>query len=256
LQLSGRWYTHDDEHVIAVREHAHLARRKRVAIVQSCYIPWKGYFDMINLADEFILYDDVQYTRRDWRNRNKMKTANGTVWLTIPVNVKGRYSQKIRETTISDPDWASKHWKSVVQWYSKAEYFRRYENQFEELYLNCQEHYLSMVNYRFLSAICGVLGIRTTLSWSSDYELVEGKTERLVALCKQAGAAEYISGPAARGYIDEKLFADAGITLRWMDYSGYPEYAQLFPPFEHKVSIIDLVLNEGPNAPKYMKSFS
>jgi len=227
-----------------------------VAIVQSCYIPWKGYFDMVNLADEFILYDDVQYTRRDWRNRNRIKTANGIVWLTIPVNVKGRYSQKIRETTISDPDWARKHWKSIVQWYSKAEYFHRYEKQFAELYLGCQEQYLSMVNHRFLSAICDALGIRTTLSWSADYELVEGKTERLVALCNQAGAAEYISGPAARGYIDEELFADAGIALRWMDYSGYPEYNQLFPPFEHRVSIIDLLLNEGPNATSYMKSFS
>ena len=227
-----------------------------MAIVQSCYIPWKGYFDMVNLADEFILYDDVQYTRRDWRNRNRIKTANGIVWLTIPVNVKGRYSQKIRETTISDPDWARKHWKSIVQWYSKAEYFHRYEKQFAELYLGCQEQYLSMVNHRFLSAICDALGIRTTLSWSADYELVEGKTERLVALCNQAGAAEYISGPAARGYIDEELFADAGIALRWMDYSGYPEYNQLFPPFEHRVSIIDLLLNEGPNATSYMKSFS
>ncbi len=228
---------------------------KKVAIVQSNYIPWKGYFDLINLVEEFILLDEVQYTRRDWRNRNKIKTPNGLMWLTIPVTIKGRYFQRIRETVIADPEWNRRHWKSIGHNYSRAKCFYEYRELFEDLYLGCSERFLSQINYRFLSAICEILGINTKLSWSMDYRLIEGKTERLVDLCKQAGATEYISGPTAKGYIDEELFRQEGIMLQYMDYSGYPEYDQLFPPFDHHVSIIDLIFNEGPNAPTYMKSF-
>jgi hypothetical protein len=113
---------------------------------------------------------------------------------------------------------------------------------------------LSQVNYKFLTAICELLGITTKLAWSSEYRLVEGKTERLIDLCKQAGANEYLSGPTARGYIDEELLRSEEIALRYMDYSGYPEYTQLYPPFESHVSIIDLIFNEGPEATGYMKS--
>lgn len=229
---------------------------KRVAILQSNYIPWKGYFDLINSVDEFILYDDMQYTKRDWRNRNRVKTPRGPVWLTIPVEVKGKYLQKIKDTVISDASWTRHHWETIVHNYGRAPCFRDYRPAFEALYLECRETSLSAINYRFLSALCGMLGIRTRMSWSMDYKLAEGKTERLVELCRQAGASEYLSGPAAREYIDPDLFAVAGITLRYMDYSGYPEYPQLHPPFVHEVSIMDLILNVGPEAPKYMKSFS
>lgn len=228
---------------------------KKIAIVQSNYIPWKGYFDLINLADEFILYDDMQYTRRDWRNRNKIKTPNGAKWLTIPVEVKGKYSQKIKDTIISDLKWNLKHWKSIVHNYSKAKYFPDYKDLFEELYLGLNDKFLSQINYQFLTTICEILGINTKLSWSMDYQLVEGKTERLVDLCKQTSATEYISGPSAKGYIDDDLFKKEEIVVRYIDYSGYPEHNQLYPPFEHAVSIIDLIFNEGPNATKYMKSF-
>ncbi len=229
---------------------------KRVAIVQSNYIPWKGYFDLMNLVDEFILYDDVQYTRRDWRNRNKIKTPRGLRWLTIPVRVKGRYYQKVRETEVSDLGWGETHWQSIVHNYSRAGHFDTYRDLFEELYLGQSESFLSRINYRFLTAICRLLGIRTKLAWSMDYAITEGeKTERLVDLCKQAGATEYLSGPAAKAYMKEGLFEDEGIALRYMDYSGYPEYNQLFPPFEHGVSIVDLIFNEGPDAPRYMRSF-
>jgi hypothetical protein len=228
---------------------------KKVAIVQSNYIPWKGYFDLINSVDEFILYDDMQYTRRDWRNRNVIKTSQELIWLTIPVQAKGKYLQKIRETVISEPEWGRRHWKTIVHNYSKAEYFRCYEQRFEELYLGCQETFLSGINYRFLAALCQILGIKTTLSWSMDYQLIEGKTERLIDLCHQAGATVYISGPSAKGYLDETLFGEAGIAVQYMNYANYPEYGQLFPPFVHQVSIIDLIFNAGPNAPGYMLSF-
>jgi len=228
---------------------------KTIAIVQSNYIPWKGYFDLINSVDEFILFDDMQYTRRDWRNRNKIKAANGLLWLTIPVEVNGKYFQKIRDTVISDSAWNRKHWKSILHNYSKAKYFHTFKEPFYELYQTSNEKSLSQINHRFLTLICRILGITTKISWSMDYHLIEGKTERLVDLCKQAGATEYVSGPAAKGYIDEELFEKEGIMLRYMDYSGYPKYEQLFPPFEHAVSIIDLIFNEGPQARNYMKSF-
>ena len=225
---------------------------KRVAIVQSNYIPWKGYFDLIRQVDEFILFDDMQYTRRDWRNRNRIKTPAGARWLTIPVEVKGKYFQAIKDTVVGDPAWNRQHWRLIVQNYSKARYFRDYKDCFEELYLGATDHFLSQINYHFLAAICRLLGITTKLSWSWDYEITEGKTERLISLCRQAGAAEYLSGPSATGYIDEDLFRQQGIKLRYMDYTGYPEYDQLFPPFDHQVSVIDLILNEGPEAPKYL----
>lgn len=229
---------------------------KRVAILQSNYIPWKGYFDLIHSVDEFILFDTAQYTRRDWRNRNKIKTPQGVIWLTIPVVVKGRYFQAIQDTEISDRRWAEEHWKTIHHSYARAPHFAAYKDRLEALYLGCQEKHLSRVNYRLLREICAILGIATKFSWSSDYPEVEGKTERLVEWCKQAGAAEYLSGPAARDYIDERLFTEAGIALRWMDYSGYPEYRQLYPPFEHGVSILDLLFNEGPDATRYMKTFA
>jgi hypothetical protein len=167
---------------------------KKVAIVQSCYIPWKGYFDLINLVDEFILYDDRQYTRRDWRNRNRIKTPQGSQWLTIPVEVKGRYEQRIDETRISDPGWADQHWKTLRHNYASAPFFDDYRNRLESLYRSAGDPRRSAVNRLFLDELCGILGIRTSLSWSTDYEAVGAKTERLVSLCVAAGATTYLSG--------------------------------------------------------------
>ncbi|MHC4176798.1 MAG: WbqC family protein [Planctomycetota bacterium] len=228
---------------------------KTAAIVQSSYIPWKGYFDVIALADEFIFYDDVQFTRRDWRNRNKIKTSQGLQWLTIPVRVKGKYHQRIIDTVVSDPNWGRKHWASLRHSYSRAPYFARYAEIFERLYLTNDDSHLSRINWRFITEICGILGIDTILSWSTDYHLCEGTTQRLVDLCRQTGATDYLSGPSARSYLTAESFQLAGIGLHFIDYSEYPEYRQLYPPFEHAVSILDLIFNEGPNATKYMKSF-
>lgn len=230
-------------------------KSKKIAILQSNYIPWKGYFDLINMVDEFILYDDMQYTRRDWRNRNKIKTSQGLKWLTIPVEVKGKYFQKINETKISDKDWAKKHWQSIKLNYSKAQYFREYKDAFEDLYLNCNEPYLSRINFKFINAINEILGIKTKIKWSSEFELVDGKSRRLLSICKDCDADIYLSGPAAKGYLDEEMFVKEGISVEWMDYSGYPEYDQLYPPFAHGVTILDLIFNEGSNAVKFMKSF-
>lgn len=228
---------------------------KTIAILQSNYIPWKGYFDIIHSVDEFVLYDDAQFTQRDWRNRNRIKTQAGLKWLTVPVEVKGKFSQKIKDTRISDQNWAKKHWQAILHSYSKTPHFNDYRELFEELYLTCREEFISRVNFHFLEAINRVLGIETQISWSSDFELSEGKNEGLISICREAGATKYISGPAAQVYLDKALFQQEGIEVEWMDYSGYPEYRQLFPPFEHGVTILDLIFNEGPNAKNFMKSF-
>lgn len=226
--------------------------------MQSNYVPWKGYFDLINKVDEFILFDDVQYTRRDWRNRNRIKTAHGSTWLSIPVDTKGKYLDLIKDITISDRSWNERHWKSIVSHYAKARCFKEYEGPLRELYLSAADTRLSAVNQRFIAAICGMLGIGTKLSWSMDYPLGDGersRTERLVELCKKAGATAYLSGPSARAYIDAAVFEHEGIELGFMDYTGYPEYTQLHPPFDHQVTVLDLILNQGPDAPRYMLSF-
>jgi hypothetical protein len=231
---------------------------KKVAILQSNYIPWKGYFDIINSVDEFIIYDNVQYTKNDWRNRNRIKTSSGLHWLTIPVRQKGRLSLslKINEIEAVDDTWRKKHWKSIAINYAKAKYFKNYSSIFENLYLNSDYTRLSDINFSFIKVICKILGINTKLSWSTDYDMREEiRTMRLVELCTLSGATDYLSGPSAKGYIDESAFKKANIKIVWMDYSNYPEYCQLFPPFQHSVSVIDLILNEGPNGTKYMKSF-
>ena len=229
---------------------------KKIAILQSNYIPWKGYFDLINQVDEFILYDDMQYTKNDWRNRNIIKSANGTQWLSIPVKHKGKSLQKISETEIAKSNWGRKHWQTLIANYSKAPYFNDYREEFETLYLGCDETYLSQINYLFLTLINKILGIKTTITWSSNFELVGDKTERLISLCQDTQANEYISGPAAKSYMNEEIFAEANIKVSWMDYSNYPEYRQAGSTFEHGVSIIDLIFNEGSNASRYMKSFN
>lgn len=226
---------------------------KKIAILQSNYIPWKGYFDMIAAVDEFILYDDMQYTRRDWRNRNQIKAPQGVQWLTVPVKVKGKYHQSIRETEIDGSDWAGAHWKALAQNYRRAPHFAEVAAIFEPLYLQRSHSHLSVLNRTLIEAVCHYLGISTRISNSWDYALLDGKTERLADICVQAGGTEYISGPAAKGYVEEQVFAEQGIKLSWFDYADYPAYPQLWGEFVHGVTILDLLFNCGKDAPRYMR---
>lgn len=229
--------------------------RKRVAISQSNYIPWKGYFDMISRVDEFVLLDDVQFTKRDWRNRNLIKTVSGTVWLTIPVITKSRYEQRICDTEIDDPDWCRRHWRAISTAYHKAPFWRWIEDRVEALYLKCaDERNLSRINHAFLVELCALLNIETKISWSMDYGGTERKTERLLGICRAAGAKTYLSGPAARAYLNEASFADADMVVEWMDYGRYGTYPQMHGPFEHGVSIVDLLANLGPDAAGYLRA--
>ncbi len=228
---------------------------KKVAIVQSNYIPWKGYFDLIRGVDEFILYDDAQFTVRDWRNRNLIKTNTGVQWLTIPVTVGGRRNTAIKDVKISEPSWGKRHWEILRHTYSKAPYFKTYRDVFEPLYLKNPTRFLSHINRAFIETINGVLGISTLVTFSMDYRIawVKDRNQRLLNLCRHVGATEYLSGPTARSYFDVEFFKREGIRVRFADYAGYPSYHQLHPPLVHEVSILDLIFNTGKTAPKYLK---
>jgi hypothetical protein len=228
---------------------------KSVAIIQSSYIPWKGYFDVIASVDEFILLDDVQFSKGGWRNRNRIKTPDGARWLTIPVaHDRPHAALMIDQVRVSDPDWARRHWDTLRQNYSGCPHFADYAGRIEELYLGCDEVFLSEINRRFILAIVDMLGIVTPISRSTDYVASGSGSERVLNLCLQADAKRYLSGTAARAYLDESQFAAAGVEVTWMDYSGYPEYPQLHPPFEHSVTVLDLIFNTGDEAPRFMKT--
>lgn len=227
---------------------------KKVAILQSNYIPWKGYFDLIASVDEFIIYDEMQYTKNDWRNRNKIKTKQGIQWITIPVKIES-LSQTINQTQIFNKNWTTKHIKTIQANYAKAKCYKQCKDFIYDLYnLASKTSNLSEINFIFLKNICLFLNIETKISLSTNYSLLDGKTERLIGLCNQVNATNYISGPSAKNYLDTHLFAKNNIQLEWMDYSGYKEYNQLFPPFDHGVSILDLILNEGENSRNYLIS--
>jgi len=225
---------------------------KKIAILQSNYIPWKGVFDMISMVDEFVFFDDVQYTKQCWRNRNQIKTPRGLTWLTIPV-VKGKLSQKIKDTRVADKAWNLQHWNTLRDHYSNAPHFKDFKDQFEDLYLNMNEEFLCEINYKFIRTINNILKITTPIRFSNEFDLLDGQTERLLGICKDCDAQEYVSGPAAKNYFDEDLAKKENINITWMNYDGYREYSQLHPPFEHGVSILDLLFNCGDTSAQYMK---
>lgn len=230
-----------------------MSGNKRVAISQSNYIPWKGYFDLIQRVDVFVLYDDMQYTRRDWRNRNRIQTSAGPQWLTIPVKVKGRYFQTMNQTQVADSSWCEQHWQRIVHSYCKAPFFAHYRDGLQSLYEQAEKlTHLSDINALFLRHICQLLAIRTRLLPSSELVLAPGKTERLLGICQQLGASCYYSGPAAKSYMDLALFQEASIQVHWMEYQ-YPVYLQQYQPFEHAVTVLDLLFNIGPDAMSYLR---
>lgn len=223
----------------------------RVVVVQSNYIPWKGYFDLIHDADLFIFYDDLQFTKNDWRNRNKIKTPNGAEWITIPVGPDAK--RLICEVGIKDASWQTKHWKTLQQHYGMRPYFAHYQAFFEDVYLGRQWSNLSELNQYLIRSISKEhLNLTTEFRDSREFRLSGEKLARLMDLVTKAGADRYISGPAAKDYIEPARFAEAGIELVWKDYSDYPEYPQRYPPFEQGVSILDLLFNVGPDAPWYI----
>lgn len=225
----------------------------KVAISQSNYIPWKGYFDQIGLVDQFVIYDCVQYTRRDWRNRNKIKTSNGLKWLTVPVMSKGNYHSRVRDIKIKGKDWKKVHFKSLENSYSKCEYFHEINRILEPIYLNKEHESLSSLNTDIINIICIYLNINTKISHSNEFKTSNDKNQRLIDICLNLEANTYLSGPAAKSYIDSELFRENDIKIEYMNYENYPEYSQKWGDFKHEVSILDLLFNCGKNSRKYMK---
>jgi len=221
----------------------------RVAIVQSCYVPWKGYFDLIRGADHFILLDDVQYSRGDFRNRNQIKTAAGLKWLTIPLKHSGTFPCAIRDMRVSEPGWARAHYESIRQAYRGCAGWKVLDAWAQEHLLAANAATLTEVNEKLTRSLCTLLGIRTPITQSVEHGIAcENATERVVRLCQAVGGTHYVSGPSARDYLEERRFAEAGIGLEYFDYGGYPEYDQPHGPFEHHVSIVDTIACLGEDA--------
>jgi hypothetical protein len=226
----------------------------KCVILQPSYIPWRGYFHQIQKADVFIFYDDVQYDKHGWRNRNIIKGPQGPQWLTIPVASRGAVSKHLPISEIRivwDRDWTRTHWGTLTACYAKAPHFREYMDFLEPFYLQRPE-LLADYTIEMTIALARLLGIEhTRFVRSSQLDVQGSRTERLIKMIQRVGATHYVSGPSARDYMDEPLFHDAGITLEYMEYD-YPEYPQRYPPFEGQVSIVDLLFTVGREAPNYI----
>lgn len=228
---------------------------KRVVIIQSNYVPWKGYFDLLSRADVVVLLDTVQSTKNDWRNRNQIKTPSGKLWLSVPIRHSS--SLRINEVKVADRSWARKHLQSINQAYSHAPYAAKWLPELKEWYSRAGEcDRLSEVNRLFMRQIAEFLEIKcefreaeSVLSYPEHDEL--HPTQRLVEICKRVGATSYLSGPAAKTYLDESKFLSESIAVEWFEYAGYRPYPQLHGDFDPAVSILDLILMVGPNAKQY-----
>jgi hypothetical protein len=216
----------------------------RVAVLQSNYMPWKGYFDLIHDCDTFVFYDDVQYTKNDWRNRNRIYTRNGLQWLTIPV-ARDSVHLKINQVRLPGGDWAERHYKALAFGYGRAPCFAQLDHLVRPFLLERRFERLSELNQGLIQEISSRLGLKTRFEDSSRYRLEDGRVDRLLSVLRQVGAKTYISGPSAKEYLagSEARFADAGIDLTFKTYPDYPPYPQLREPLVHEVSILDLVAN-------------
>ena len=222
----------------------------KIGTIQSNFLPWRGYFDFIREVDLFIIHDDVQYTKGDWRNRNKIKTLRGPEWITVPVHYR-QSSQLIEETEIDNSKpWARSMLNRIQVSYQKAPCFEPYFSELSDLLLEPAET-ISDLNYRLIQWVCAHLEIKTPLTFSREYHPQGVKTERLIGLLKKVDATAYLSGPSAKAYIKPELFEQAGIRLEYKVYD-YPEYEQLYPPFEPAVSVIDLLFMVGKEAKAYL----
>lgn len=226
----------------------------KVVILQPSYIPWRGYFDQIRRADLFIFYDDIQYDKHGWRNRNQIKTHQGKQWLTIPVHSKGvTQGVPIKDVHIDwSKPWAKSHLKSLTIAYSKAPHFKEYLPLLESFFER-RDDFLADFTIATTIELARELDFSTRFMRSSEIDGIEGqKTDRLIALLKRVGATHYISGPSAGSYMEPDKFAAAGITFEFMQYD-YPEYPQLYPPYDPYVSILDQLFMLGPQAGEFFQ---
>lgn len=213
----------------------------KVVILQSNYMPWRGYFDLIKNADVFCFYDEVKYTKNDWRNRNKIYSKNGLQWLTIPID-KDAVKLKISEVILPN-GWENKHAETLKTVYGRASQYHQLEGLIDQLYHKNRYSLLSDFNRNAIQELSKLMGLSTEFVSSSSYNLQGDRVWRLINLLKELGATTYISGPSAKDYLqgNEHLFEENGIQLQYMKYGPYKEYAQFQLHFEPYVSILDLI---------------
>lgn len=225
---------------------------KKIAILQSNYLPWKGVFDLIHRVDIFVFLEDVQYTERDWRNRNKILTSQGPQWFSVPVKSSNRRNQLICEAEIdNETNWQRKHYNMFQINYGKSLHFKQYKWIIDDLYLNQKWEKISDLNIYSTKLIASVLGLDIQFINSAELNTSGTKDDKLIEICKKVNADYYLSGPAARDYIVPQKFIDNNIILDYIDYQ-YPEYQQLHQPFNNFVTILDLIFNCGQEAPYYI----
>lgn len=223
----------------------------QVAAIQSNYIPWRGYFDFIRSVDLFIFYDDVQYSSGSWRNRNRIKTASGVRWLTVPVHVR-RLHQRICDTEIDyGQRWQKRHRGLLTESYKGTPFFPRYAPTFFDLIERRYEN-LSELNVTLIRWLMGELRIDTRVARSEEFFLSGRRNERLLSLLQEVGASAYLSGPAGRAYLDEDKFTKSGIQLQYKSYC-YPSYPQAHGDFISEVSVLDLLFHRGPESRYFLE---
>lgn len=221
----------------------------RCAVIQPSYIPWRGYFDQILRSDVFVFYDDVQYDKHGWRNRNRIKTPQGTRWLTIPVRSKGNTTRGMHINDVeiaAETKWNRKHLASIHQSYSKAPFFDAYIPTLEK-HLESPAVRLADLTIPLTIQLARELGASCHFVRSSDLSLSGNRLDHLLLTLESVGATHYLSGPSAAAYVEADAFRKAGITVQYMQFD-YPEYPQLHPPFDAHVSIVDLLFMLGPDA--------
>lgn len=220
-----------------------------VSINQPAYLPWLGYFHRIAASDLHIVLDHVQFEKNSFVNRNRVLTANGPTWLTVPVRTKGRFGElPINAVEVDNArDWGAKHWATIRQNYARAPHFAAagafLQSIYEREWLRLTDLVRETTEYLMRSA----LGIRTPTRLSSEMDASGAKSELILNLCKSVGASVYLSGPLGRRYLEEDRFAQAGIEVRYHDYR-HPIYQQRFPGFEPFMSAIDLIFNCGESS--------
>ena len=217
---------------------------KRIVILQPSYLPWLGYFDQLYKSDVFVLYDDVQYDKHGWRNRNRIKTDTGSLWLTVPVLTHGQGLPTNRDARIDTRQpWARKHLQALRVNYAKAPAFGEVFDALEPVLGRPWTHLLDL-NRAVLETLCRLLGLTRSILLSSELNIPGQKTERLIALCRALGAGRYLTGDAASDYLDETRFAANGIRVEYHHYR-HPVYPQLHGEFVPYLSVVDLLMNHG-----------
>lgn len=227
----------------------------KVGVIQSCYIPWRGYFDFIDSVDVFVLYDDVQYSSGGWQNRNRVKLRTGVRWLSVPIRY--RFGDPIDAVAVgltTGISWQEAHRRALHESLGSAPYFPQAMDIWE-IAIAFGERTLTGLNSRLIEGICSYLGISTRIVRSRDYKLSGAKTERLIGLLKKLGATSYLSGPRARDYLDENLFETQGIGLEYKSYD-YRIYPQLWGEFVGTVTVLDLIANCGPDSRDFLSSMT